>query len=65
MSNYLIEEVPNPLRHTTELVDVIDKQVALICDLCPDCGDCSFAKEPVAKDRCVKVKKMVIYMEGP
>ena len=33
-----------------------------ICDCCPDCSDCTFAMEVQAADRCLRVKRNLIYI---
>ena len=33
-----------------------------ICEYCPECSDCSFSMEMQAIDRCLRVKRNLIYM---
>lgn len=33
-----------------------------ICDFCPECSDCTFAKEMQAIDRCYRVKRNLEYL---
>ena len=38
------------------------QKITDICDCCPDCSDCTFAMEAQAADRCLRVKRNLIYI---
>lgn len=54
----LAEQVrQNEVRHSLRVLN----KIVEVCDYCQDCSDCGFAKDIQAMDRCVRVKRNLVY----